>query len=1320
MSERKERDSTGRNQIARAPDTRNEAFERTGNTRGAAANLGDRILRRKLQRRAANRSADNGVAAEAEEKVAGAASSTGAPLPGHLQRKFEGALGANLSSVRVHTGADSAAAAEAVGAKAYTIGNDIHFAREQYQPNDASGEHLVAHEVAHTQQQAGGTVGRQNKLEVSTVGDAHEVEADRAADSMVAGRSVSLSASPAAVHRLADNAPQSNSAKDAALALRPELSQELDDFKKGHDWLLKARAEIEEDLNNATDEDKKSELKQKQKAIDEKISKSEEKVVQLVQDVKALDDPGTPPSTFDQILMRQKSGANTSVTDFDYHDGPYQKKATEKQETTTTSSYQDGKATDRVEDKKQSIGADGYKNEASDTRTTTSKDGPTKTEAESRKLTVGTSGVDDVQSQSTSTAQDGKKTGTEDKVSTHVGADGASRSASHSETDEEGTTKTTEKKTGVERGDGNLSGVRSSTSSEKSKEGETSTTTKLKGGIVDGDNGIGAGASADVARENKRESGLKTGVVAGLNGNICANVEKVSDNPAKYAVVVTIDLGVKLGGDAAYDKEGSSGSGSVGVTAGGHVVMTAQEVLGDEEAQAYVAALQSGSGSQREMRVIQAGLNEGWPAAQKMYLAMTNNLADPKNAAAMKDGEKIGIKKETSVGFDASAGGKSEGTSLGVSFGADADHDSSKSIEKKDGKLILNEEEGDKKTIKGGVNVGIGGVSGGWRGGHTDISATGYQFVVDPGDTAALAEFNNCKTEADYEAFAKNHPNAVKESSKTTGSKDSNSFNVSAGGVEGGFDYSHGNTEKVVKDADGKVKERVLTGTNSGGESLKCKDYKIGAQRTDTATAHIGADGDVSLDANSQSSETDMAKWVGANAPGMADKKDPEEEKKKGLLDKATGKQGEAPDTDDKDVTGLGMKKSDLGYLGSLACNDWGKWMAAGATSGVDIDDWAKAGREIQARGGGAAVTAEALSKFVGKGNSKDAIVNIARDTGDVSTGNRYEFPGSLAAQQPTYDALVRGEPEKALAELAHGDGGKDAANAKGTEVLQQLDQLHMAIDSRAADFKEPATRAEMLAAITTKKGQVQAALRVINGGKADVLSKKDLLDQYNDLLADCVAFKQQETTLLDKMQANIKGGEGSDVYEDANITKDLQNLYAVWEPKYAEMAKLAQENGFGQDIYWQNKPDKARFQRAKAGQDPGPPTAATRETSDFRTKKPPEQVHIVTDEEHRAERDKDMHGIEKDIGPASNQAQILGARLCRWIHQRPDAKALELHTAGLADLAAGDKAKAKLPAHPTEEDLAFNGFDALNAYNRAINSFTDGLKQYPPGEPPA
>ena len=81
----------------------------------------------------------NSVAAHANVAIDRAAGTTGQALPNQLRTRFEDSLGADLSSVRVHTGKESARAAAAVGAKAYTVGQNIHFGSGYYAPDDSRG-----------------------------------------------------------------------------------------------------------------------------------------------------------------------------------------------------------------------------------------------------------------------------------------------------------------------------------------------------------------------------------------------------------------------------------------------------------------------------------------------------------------------------------------------------------------------------------------------------------------------------------------------------------------------------------------------------------------------------------------------------------------------------------------------------------------------------------------------------------------------------------------------------------------------------------------------------------------------------------------------------------------------------------------------------------------------------------------------------------------------------------------------------------------------------------------------------------------------------
>lgn len=79
----------------------------------------------------------------------------GQPLPDSTRDFFESRLGADLSAVRVHTDNQAAHSADAVQAKAYTVGNSIAFATGHYAPQSDSGKCLLAHELVHVVQQDG-------------------------------------------------------------------------------------------------------------------------------------------------------------------------------------------------------------------------------------------------------------------------------------------------------------------------------------------------------------------------------------------------------------------------------------------------------------------------------------------------------------------------------------------------------------------------------------------------------------------------------------------------------------------------------------------------------------------------------------------------------------------------------------------------------------------------------------------------------------------------------------------------------------------------------------------------------------------------------------------------------------------------------------------------------------------------------------------------------------------------------------------------------------------------------------------------------------
>src|SRR5262249_22998146 len=123
----------------------------------------------------------------------------GSPLPDALRAEMEGRLGADFGGVRVHTDSAASASAESVGAHAYTVGNDVVFRSDQWDPGSAAGRPTLAHQLTHVVQQAGGDVDGQDApggIRVSSPGDRFERAADRAADAAMASPAPTASAGP--------------------------------------------------------------------------------------------------------------------------------------------------------------------------------------------------------------------------------------------------------------------------------------------------------------------------------------------------------------------------------------------------------------------------------------------------------------------------------------------------------------------------------------------------------------------------------------------------------------------------------------------------------------------------------------------------------------------------------------------------------------------------------------------------------------------------------------------------------------------------------------------------------------------------------------------------------------------------------------------------------------------------------------------------------------------------------------------------------------------------------------------------------------------
>ncbi|MER5280766.1 DUF4157 domain-containing protein [Streptomyces sp. NPDC002809] len=132
----------------------------------------------------------------------------GTPLDTETRTDLEGRMGADFSDVRIHNDSSAHESAKGVGAHAYTVGNNVVFQRDAYDPSSPQGRTTLAHELTHVIQQRNGPVEGTEApggIRVSDPSDRFEREAVTNADRVLSdpapartAASVSPTAAPAA------------------------------------------------------------------------------------------------------------------------------------------------------------------------------------------------------------------------------------------------------------------------------------------------------------------------------------------------------------------------------------------------------------------------------------------------------------------------------------------------------------------------------------------------------------------------------------------------------------------------------------------------------------------------------------------------------------------------------------------------------------------------------------------------------------------------------------------------------------------------------------------------------------------------------------------------------------------------------------------------------------------------------------------------------------------------------------------------------------------------------------------------------------------
>lgn len=163
----------------------------------------------------------------------------GSPLDTETRADMESRLGHDFGDVRVHTDGAAHESARAVNAQAYTVGSNVVFQRDKYDPGSADGKLMLAHELTHVVQQRSGPVDGTDAgggVKVSDPSDRFEREASANAE-----RAMSAEAAPAVQRHAESDASAPSVQREEAPA------EEEDEAATAQTYVQRAEDEYEEE-----------------------------------------------------------------------------------------------------------------------------------------------------------------------------------------------------------------------------------------------------------------------------------------------------------------------------------------------------------------------------------------------------------------------------------------------------------------------------------------------------------------------------------------------------------------------------------------------------------------------------------------------------------------------------------------------------------------------------------------------------------------------------------------------------------------------------------------------------------------------------------------------------------------------------------------------------------------------------------------------------------------------------------------------------------------------------------------------------------------
>ena len=199
--------------------------------------------------RAAGNSGASALIEEERSPVHNVITSGGTPLPVDVRADMEGRFGQDFGDVRVHNDGAAHESAKSVNAQAYTVGSNIVFQRDKYDPGSDAGKHMLAHELTHVVQQRSGPVDGTDAgggVKISDPSDRFEREAVSNADRLMSAPA----AAPGPTHdiqRCSDESASQRCSDESASVQREEAPAEEEEEATAQTFVQRQEDEAEEE-----------------------------------------------------------------------------------------------------------------------------------------------------------------------------------------------------------------------------------------------------------------------------------------------------------------------------------------------------------------------------------------------------------------------------------------------------------------------------------------------------------------------------------------------------------------------------------------------------------------------------------------------------------------------------------------------------------------------------------------------------------------------------------------------------------------------------------------------------------------------------------------------------------------------------------------------------------------------------------------------------------------------------------------------------------------------------------------------------------------